>query len=62
MVTYDGSVLNFGGGVEGKLGVEAGVDLDIGHDSQQSTSARYLGAPDAAGAREVLALPECVAK
>jgi hypothetical protein len=62
VVTYDGSVLNFGGGVEGKLGVEAGVDLDIGHDSQQSTSARYLGAPDAAGAREVLALPECVAK
>jgi hypothetical protein len=62
VVTYDGTVLDFGGGVEGKLGVQAGVDIGVGHDTEQATSAYYLGAPDAAGAREVLALPECVAR
>lgn len=60
IVTYDGNTLDFGGGVEGKVGVEAGVDVSVGHESEKATNAHYLGAPDANGDRELVDLPGCV--
>jgi hypothetical protein len=62
VVTYVGDTVNFGGGVEGKVGVEAGLDVSVGHQSQKATNAHYLGAPDATGNRELVNLPGCIPK
>jgi hypothetical protein len=60
VVTYDGNGVNFGAGIEGKVGVEAGLSGSVGHDTDNATNAHYLGAPDANGNRELVNLPSCV--
>jgi Flp pilus assembly pilin Flp len=62
VVTYDGTVVNYGGGVEAAAGIKFGADAGVGMEDSKATSAHYLGAPDSAGNREVVAMPDCVPK
>jgi hypothetical protein len=62
VVTYDGSVVSYGGGVEASAGIKFGADAGVGKEDSKATSAHYLGAPDSAGNREVVNMPDCVPK
>lgn len=59
--TYDSDNFGLALGAEGDIGIGLGFEVGGERNAASTTSASYLGAPDAAGNRPVLALPECVA-
>lgn len=58
--TFDSDIFGLALGAEGDIGIGLGFEVGGERDEANTTSASYLGAPDAAGDRPVLALPECV--